>query len=68
LLMGGTSPETCWASYKYRIIKILIHCCILLDFSLWIIQVHVCRGVLYNKACIYACFMYTESFRNIVCR
>ena len=29
--MGGVSPETCWASYKYEI-KILIHCCILLDF------------------------------------
>jgi hypothetical protein len=34
--MGGVSPETCWASYKYEII-ILVHCCILLDFSLWII-------------------------------
>jgi hypothetical protein len=33
LMMGGVSPETCWASYKYRIIKILIHFCILLDFS-----------------------------------
>jgi hypothetical protein len=21
LMMGGVSPETCWASYKYRIIK-----------------------------------------------
>ena len=30
-MMGGVSPETCWASYKYEI-KILIHCCILLDF------------------------------------
>jgi hypothetical protein len=26
------SPKTCWASYKYGIINILIHCCILLDF------------------------------------
>jgi hypothetical protein len=34
LMMGGESPET-RASYKYGIIKILIHCCILLDFSLW---------------------------------
>jgi hypothetical protein len=24
LMRGGVSPETCWASYKYRIIKILI--------------------------------------------
>jgi hypothetical protein len=31
-MMGGVSPETCWASYKYGIIKILIKCCILLDF------------------------------------
>jgi len=37
LMMGGVSPETCWASYKYAIIKMLIHCCILLDFSLWIV-------------------------------
>jgi len=37
LMMGGVSPETCWASYKYAIIKILIHCCILLYFSLWIV-------------------------------
>ena len=32
LMMGGLLPETCWASFKYGIIKILIHCCILLDF------------------------------------
>jgi len=34
LMMGGVSPETCWASYKWNN-KLLIHCCILLDFSLW---------------------------------
>jgi len=34
LMMGDVSPETCCASYKYGIIKILIHCCIFLDFSL----------------------------------
>jgi len=27
---GGVSPETCWASFKIRNNKILIHCCILL--------------------------------------
>ena len=27
LMMGGVSPETCWASCKYKT-KILIHCCI----------------------------------------
>jgi hypothetical protein len=32
LMMHGVSPETCWASHKYGIIKILIHCCVLLDF------------------------------------
>jgi hypothetical protein len=32
LMMGGVSPETCWASYKYGIIKIVIHCSILLNF------------------------------------
>ena len=34
LMMGGVSPETRWASFKIRNNKILIHCCILLDFSL----------------------------------
>jgi len=37
LMMGDVSPGTCWASYKYGIIKILLHCCILLDFSLRIV-------------------------------
>jgi len=32
LMMGGVSPETCWASYRCGIIKILIHYFILLDF------------------------------------
>jgi hypothetical protein len=36
LIMGGVSPETYWAPYKWNN-KILIHCCILLDFSLWIL-------------------------------
>ena len=32
LMMGGVSPETCWASFQIRNNKILIHCCILLGF------------------------------------
>jgi hypothetical protein len=32
LIMGGVSPETCWASYKYGIIQILIYCWIMLNF------------------------------------
>ena len=47
LMMGSVSPETCWASYKYGIIKILIHCYTLLYFSLWIIRV-VCRQSVYS--------------------
>jgi hypothetical protein len=31
-MMGGVTPETWRASYKYGIINILVHCCILLDF------------------------------------
>ena len=27
LMMGGVSPETCWASFKTRNNKIFIHCC-----------------------------------------
>jgi hypothetical protein len=30
-MMGGVSPKTCRASYQYEI-KMLVHCCILLDF------------------------------------
>jgi len=37
LMTGGVSPETCWALYKYGIIKIFLLCCILLDFSLRIL-------------------------------
>jgi len=33
LMMGSVLPETCWASFKYGIIKIFIHCCSLLGFS-----------------------------------
>jgi len=32
LMMGGVSPETCWASYKYKIIKNSNTYCILLVF------------------------------------
>jgi hypothetical protein len=32
LMMGGVLPETCWALFKIRNNKILIHCCILLGF------------------------------------
>jgi len=34
LMMGGMPPETCRASFKTSNNKILIHCCILLGFSL----------------------------------
>jgi len=36
LMMGGVSPETCWASYNYGIIKFdtLLH---LVGFFLWIV-------------------------------
>jgi hypothetical protein len=48
LMMGGVSPETCWASYKYEI-KILVHCCTLLDFlcELWS-KFKVCKSVHYH--------------------
>jgi len=32
LMMGGVWPETCWATFKIRNNKILIHSCILLGF------------------------------------
>jgi hypothetical protein len=47
LMMGGVSPETCWSSYKYGIIKILIHSCILLDFSSWTLH-NVWHSVTYT--------------------
>jgi hypothetical protein len=37
-MTGGVWPEICLALYKYGIIKILILCCILLDFSLRILD------------------------------
>ena len=40
LMMGGVSPKTCWASFKIRNNKILIYCCILLDFSLEDYKLH----------------------------
>jgi hypothetical protein len=33
LMMGSVSPETRWTSFKIRNNNILMHCCILLDFS-----------------------------------
>jgi len=38
LMMGGVLSETCWASDKYGIIKILIPRCILLDLSVWMAE------------------------------
>jgi hypothetical protein len=38
LMIGGVSPETCWASYKYGIIKvwyIVVSCWIFLWIVLW---------------------------------
>ena len=40
LMTGDVSPKTCWASCQHGIIKVLIHCCILLDFSLQIVWIH----------------------------
>jgi len=47
LMMGGVSPETCWTSYKYGIIKFLIHCCFLLDFYMRKVDCKIlCYGLL----------------------
>ena len=55
LMMGGVSPETCWASFKIRNNKILIHCCILFGFSLQELAVlfssvppSKCRNITFN--------------------
>ena len=45
LKMGGVSPETCWASFKIRNNKIVIHCCILLRFSVRI------GGIFFDSKC-----------------
>jgi hypothetical protein len=56
LMMGGVSPETWWVFYKYGIIKILIHCCILLDFSLRIVVTHV--SIIYEPpTCFLPCYI-----------
>ena len=43
LMIGGVSPETCWASCKYGITKIFIHCCISLDVFLYELFHRCCR-------------------------
>ena len=43
LMMGGVSPETCWASYKYGIIKKMIRCCIL--FGFFFVNCLVCLSI-----------------------
>jgi hypothetical protein len=37
-MMGSVTPKTCWASYKYRIIKLWYIVAPCLIFFLWIIQ------------------------------
>jgi hypothetical protein len=42
-MMGGVSPETCWASYKYGIIKfwyIVASCCIFLHELYYDARIH----------------------------
>jgi hypothetical protein len=60
-MMGGVSPETCWASYKYGIIQILIHCCILLDFSLRIVLAS-CWIFLYKWKGLVSSFYWSLAF------
>jgi len=48
LMMGVVSPETCWASFKIRNNNMLIHCCILLGFSLWELYVINFNGLNVN--------------------
>jgi len=63
-MMGGVSPETRWASYKYGIIKLLIHCCILLDFSLWMTWNLVSQLSVNYKSCHKMLNMYLS---QIIC-
>jgi hypothetical protein len=45
LMMGGVSPETCWALYKHGIFKSLLNFCIFFwDFSLLIMNNWVKQG------------------------
>ena len=52
LMMGGVSPETCWASYKYGIIKfwyVVPSCWIFLYELTLILYSHKLRPLLPNK-------------------
>jgi hypothetical protein len=42
LMTGGVSPETCWASYKYGIIKFwyIVASCWIFFYELWNCSVH----------------------------
>jgi hypothetical protein len=50
-MMGSVSLETCLASHKYENIKILIHFCILLDFSLRMLFVSLGVGIYVLNVC-----------------
>jgi len=65
-MMGGVSPETCWASDKYGIIKILIDCCILLDF-LYEANTTSLRIIIHFLWSILQCSQYLW-LHNISCR
>jgi len=60
LMTGGVSPETCWASYKYGIIKFwyIVASCWIFLYELYYgariheYQVHKCRCC--NTKCVYA--------------
>ena len=50
LMMGGVSPETCWASYKYGIIKfwyIVASCWIFLYELYYDVRIHERQDILY---------------------
>jgi hypothetical protein len=54
LMMGGVSPETCWASYKYEIIKfwyIVASCCFFMNCTMM-------HGSTNIKYYLFVCFLF----------
>jgi len=66
LAMGGVSPETCSASYKYGIIKTLIHYCILLGFYVRIATLAIWSGNKNSTNCYFRLHIYLRTSKILI--
>jgi len=69
LMMGGVSPETCWASYKYVVIKVwyIVTSCWSFLYELYHdarIHEHQVTHVLYCQSCVYVMSFYNAAVQH----